>query len=185
MERVKIFGVARRRLKVRTGLVVLAGSAALVTSLLTAWSAAPVVAAPTPGQWTLRNGVTVNLSNMDINACNTNFAFLLVFDPNGNQVASPNLGNNSGSACSDTALSPFAYTNTSGQTETLKVRLDDSTCSASLYDSDGGGAANHATASHKAVSINDGGGSCANENVTSRPSLGQGNFNATVGFTHH
>jgi len=178
---------ATPRLKVRTRLVVLAGLAALLTPLLTTWSAGPVGAAPTAGQWTLRKGETVNVSNMDINACNADFAFVVVFDANGGQIASPNLGNNSGSRCSDTALTPVpsAYTNTSGQTETVKLRLFDQTCSRT-YDSDGSGDANHATALHKAVSINDaGGGSCPFATSTSQPPLGQGNFNATVSFTHH
>ena len=170
---------ATRRLKVRTRLVVLAGLAALLTPLLTTWSAGPVGAAPTAGQWTLRKGETVNVSS-DINACNVDYSFLIV--SNGD---TPNVGTNFGHNCSgDIVALVFSYTNTSGQTETVKLRLFDQTCSRT-YDSDGSGDANHATALHKAVSINDAGGGCPFATSTSQPPLGQGNFNATVSFTHH
>ena len=155
---------ATRPLQVLTRVDVLAGLVVLLMPLLTSWSAAPVGAAPTAGQWTLRKGESVNVSNMDINACNTDYAFVVVFNANGTQIAAPNLGNNSSSSCADTALPsvPSAWTNTSGQTETVKLRLYDSTCTPTpgvdVYDSDGTGAANHATALRKAVSINDDGG---------------------------
>ena len=159
--------------------VVLASLAVVLTPLLTAL-AAPAGAAA--GQWTLQPGHTVTVSGMDINSCNVDFTFLLVFDANGHQIASPNLGNNNGSTCSDTALGSLSWPNTSGQTETVKLRLDDTTCSARLYDSDGGGAANHATVSGNLAAINDGGAGCGSADVTSRPRKAHGSFNAKLIF---
>ena len=162
--------------------VVLVSLAVLLTPLLTALWAAPGSAVLPPGQWILNAGATVNFVNMDINSCNTDFAFFLIFDSNGGTVTTPNLGNNSGSTCSDTVLGPSSYTNTSGQTETVKLRLDDTSCGGLLFDSDGGGAANHATVSGKLVSINDAGVACRNRFFPSHPSKGQGSFNATLIF---
>jgi len=162
--------------------VVLVSLAVLLTPLLTALWAAPGSAVLPPGQWILNAGATVNFVNMDINSCNTDFAFFLIFDSTGHQITSPNLGNNNGSQCSDTALGPSSYTNISGQKEIVKLRLDDTTCGARLYDSDGSGAANHATVSGKLVSINDGGAACRNADVTSRPTKRLGSFNATLIF---
>ena len=161
--------------------IALVSLAAVLTSLLTAVWAAPV-SASAAGVWTLQPGKTVTITKMDINACDTLFAFLLVFDANGNQIASPNLGNNSGHTCSDIALDPDSWTNTSGQIETVKLRLDDTTCNAVLYDSDGGGAANHATVSGDVVSINDAGAACDNSFNTSQPRKSHGNFNAALTF---
>ena len=161
--------------------IALASLAAVLTSLFTAVWAAPV-SATAAGQCTLQPGTTVTASKMDINACDANFAFFLIFDANGNQIASPNLGNNAGSRCSDTELAPASWTNTSGHTQTVKLRLDDTTCSALLYDSDGGGAANHATVSGDVVSINDAGAACDNAHNTSQPRKSHGNFNAALIF---
>ena len=152
--------------------------AVAVPALLAALWSAPVGAAT--GQWTLKPGHTVTISNMDINSCNTDFAFLIVLDAGGRQVASPNLGNNNGSTCSDTVLSPVSFLNDSGQLETVKLRLDDTTCGARTYDSDGTGAANHASAFASSASINDGGTGCELADATSRPSVKHGSFNAKV-----
>ena len=140
-------------------------------------------ATTTPGVWVLQAGKTVTLSQMNINSCNVDFAFLLVFDHNGTLIYTPNLGTNNGSTCANTTIAPFSYTNTSGQTETLKFRLDDTTCGAAQYDSDGQGPANHATTSGKAASINDAGPACQNQITTSQPAKGRhGNFNVALSF---
>ena len=160
----------------------LAGLAVVLTPLLAAFWAAPVGAVLPDGQWALQPGATVTFTKMDLSACNTLFAFFIVTDTDGRIITTPNLGNNQGSECSDTVLGPSSYTNTSGQTEIVKLRLDDTSCSASIYDSDGSGAANHATVSGKLASIDDAGGGCVYESLTRQPDKYRGNFNATLIF---
>jgi len=160
----------------------LVGLALLLTPLVAALWAAPVGATLPPGQWALRPGATVNFTKMDINSCNVDFTFFVIFDLNGTQIDNGNLGTNNGHTCSDTLLGPDSYTNRSAQTQIVKLRLDDTSCGASIYDSDGSGDANHATVSGKLASINDAGFTCQFGHSTSRPPKEQGNFNATLIF---
>jgi hypothetical protein len=118
------------------------------------------------GVWRIHHGQTLQLTNMDISACDVDYAYIYV---DGSEHAL--LGTNSGNTCRDVSLSDYTFTNTDGKSHTVTTEIYDSTRSCGYF-SDGP----NAVATSTAFSISDGGGSC----VQVTPTLGSGNFNGDV-----
>jgi hypothetical protein len=160
-----------RKLSVATGAKRLSLAALAITPMLLVASAiaasVALAAAPPKGAWTLRPGKTLNLTNMTISAGDLDVAYIYV---DGSQYDT--LGNNAGFQLGVASLFNYPYSNTSGQTQTVTVAIQDTSITCDPFFSDGP----NAVATHRAFSITDGGGGC--ETIT--PTLGQGNFNGNV-----
>jgi hypothetical protein len=158
----------KRRISIAAACLMVAAATMAVS--VTAASAAK----PVSGEWKVRPGKTLHLTNMNINAGDSDSA-LIRFD---HSAGTWELGNNFGGG-GNVQLSDYSYTNSDGSAHTVTLGVYDHTQSCGFF-SDG----TNAIATRTAVSISDGGGSC--DSNLPPLTLGQGNFNATVsvGRTH-
>jgi hypothetical protein len=117
------------------------------------------------GAWHVHSGRTLQLTNMQMSACDADSAYIFV---DGSQFDL--LGNNDTVACG-TALPDYSYAPTDGKTHVVTLELVDNTAGCSWF-STGPNAATTRTA----FAINDGGGVCA----IAKPTLPFGNFYGSV-----
>lgn len=167
----------RRLLKTGTlGLLV-----SLVAVLLSVGSAS-ARSAPS-GTFTVKPGQTMYFTNMDINSGWYDQAFLVY---NNDLEGSVSIGDNSGG---NGALPDASWTNSTGSTATVVIGLSD-IAGVNCYSNHrcGGGSYDHAALGYVngkiVVSINDSNGGTTGT-TASVPTLGQGNFNATVSIKNH
>ena len=145
---------------------------ALVALLLalSAFAASAASAARPYGEWKVRPGKTLQLTNMYISGCDTDTAYIYV-----DGVQYDQLGTNSGNECNQTSLTDYSFTATDGSAHIVTLELSDDSKGCGFF-SDGP----NAIATRTVFSINDGGGSCSILPV----SLDAANFHGNVSVFH-
>lgn len=146
---------------------------ALVAMLVLASAIAASTASaakPQDGEWTVRPGKTLQLTNMTINGCDTDTAYIYV---DGLQYGT--IGSNSGNECNTVFPGDYSYAPTDGSVHVVTLELFDESQNCGWF-SDGPNAA----ATRTEFGINDGGGTCEILPVT--PS--GGNFHGNVSVFH-
>ena len=127
-------------------------------------------AKPQGGEWTVRPGKSLQLTNMTINGCDTDTGYIFV-----DGLQYDTLGSNSGNECNTAFPGDYTYMPTDGLVHTVTLEVYDSSVSCGYF-SDG----DNGAATRTEFAINDGGGSCSILPVT--PS--GGNFHGNVSVFH-
>ena len=146
---------------------------ALVAMLVIASAIAASTASaakPQEGQWTVRPGKSLQLTNMTINGCDTDTGYIFV-----DGLLYDTLGSNSGIECSTAFPGDYTYTPTDGLVHTVTLEVYDSSVNCGFF-SDG----DNGAATRTEFAINDGGGTCEILPVT----VSGGNFHGNVSVFH-
>jgi hypothetical protein len=173
------------------------GTLGLLASLaILLFSAGGAAARTATGQFTVKNGQTIHFTHVNIDSSDIDYVGFDAFTSGGDYVYGDSIGDNSLSIGTNYVLTTSpSWTNTTGNTLYVRLYLDDWSSGGwpAEYWSDGGsntdnsaGWVDHATAGYvkgkAVVSINDANftGSTVKTNDPWSPTLGAGNFNATV-----
>jgi len=164
MTRVSSFAASARRSPLRMlAIGVIASAVAIAMS-------GGASAAGGKGVWGVSGGKTLRLTNMTIDAGDTDNAYIWV-----DGVQFDQLGTNSGNeGTGPVSLSDYTYTPTDGRHHTVTVEIRDTTAGNCGFFSDG----SNAVSTRTSFGINDGGGVCQSDFPPPGPGLG--NFVGTV-----
>jgi hypothetical protein len=138
---------------------------AVLVMVVAASAIAASAASASNGVWHVHSGRTLELTNMQMSACDADVAYIFV---DGSQFDT--LGTNDTTACG-TSLPDYAYAPTDGKSHRVTLELYDSTAGCGFFST-----GDNAAATHTAFAINDGGGFCG----FFPAEIGGGNFRGNV-----